>query len=100
VSCQDLIRHWIMGFEALSVTVSNFPYNFRRVCQSSAYQDRLASDAVGRFNWQYFDAARVDSQAVMKRCQVEIAMDRAQIGKVGTAARQWIHASARRRLAR
>jgi hypothetical protein len=45
-----------------------FPIIFRRVCRSSAYQDRPASDAVGRFNWQYFDAARVDSEAVMKRC--------------------------------
>jgi hypothetical protein len=66
--------------------VSNFA-GFRGVVPLSAHEYRPALDAVGRFNWKYFDAAGVDGEAVVKGCQVEIAVDRAQVGKIRTAAR-------------
>jgi len=66
--------------------VSNFA-GFRGVVPLSANEYRPALDAVGRFNWKYFDAAGVDGEAVVKGCQVEIAVDRAQVGKIRTAAR-------------
>src|SRR6266404_6156402 len=67
---------------------------------SSANDRALAFDAVGRLNPHRFDAAGIDGEAVVVRCQIKVAMDRAEIGEIRSAPGQGIEASASRRLAR
>ena len=57
-------------------------------------------DAVGRFNGDHLDTARVDGNVVMEGCLIKVAVDRAEVGEIGSATSQGKHASARRRLAR
>jgi hypothetical protein len=65
----------------------------------SANDDALASDPVRRVDANRLDAAGVDSEAVLKRGQVEVAMYRAELVETGPASGQGKQAPTSRRLA-
>ena len=55
-----------------------------RPFRCSANDGATALYAIGRWNGNHPNAARVDGQVVMKRRLIEVAMYRAEIGEVGT----------------
>jgi hypothetical protein len=65
---------------------------------SSADDDAPALDAVRRFNRGHLDATGIDGEVVMERGLIKVAVDRAEIAEIGSAASKGIQASASRRL--
>src|SRR5258705_11307663 len=81
------------------MAVSSSPPDHRPLGRA-ANNGAAALDAVGRFNADPLDAAGVDGDFVLERRLIEVAVDRAEVGKVGSAPCHGRMAAARGCLAR